>query len=143
LRPFAETLDVAMPQSRFSHNRGQGRDTAGPCLHRPREIDMKRSLPALLGCCALSCVLSACAVPVPADGGSAGGTPVAACDATHVAWAVGQVADDALVEKARVESGSTSVRVLRPGMVITREFNGARLNIRVDNEHKVLSVSCG
>jgi hypothetical protein len=35
------------------------------------------------------------------------------------------------------------VRVLRPGMVITREFNGARLNIRVDNEHKVLSVSCG
>jgi hypothetical protein len=105
---------------------------------------MKRSLPALLGSCSLFCVLAACAVPAPADdGGSTGGTPVAVCDATHVAWAVGQVADDALVERARVESGSTSVRVLRPGMVITREFNGARLNIRVDNERKVLSVSCG
>jgi hypothetical protein len=104
---------------------------------------MKRSLPALLGTCSLFCVLAACAVPAPADGASDPGTPVAACDATHVAWAVGQVADDALIERARVESGSTSVRVLRPGMVVTNDFNGARLNIRVDNERRVLSVSCG
>jgi hypothetical protein len=98
---------------------------------------------ALLGTCSLLCVLSACAAPAPVNMPPPGGTPVAACDATPIAWAVGQVADDALVERARIESGSTSVRVLRPGMVITREFNGARLNVRVDNARVVLSVGCG
>jgi hypothetical protein len=28
-------------------------------------------------------------------------------------------------------------------MMVTREFNGDRLNIRVDNERKVLATSCG
>jgi hypothetical protein len=104
---------------------------------------MNRSLPVLLCTGSLLCFLSACASPPPADDPSSGSTPVAACDATPIAWAVGEVADDALIERARVGAGATMVRVLRPGMVITREFNGARLNIRVDNARKVLSVICG
>jgi hypothetical protein len=35
------------------------------------------------------------------------------------------------------------VRVLRPGVMVTQEFNGMRLNIRVDTERKVLATSCG
>jgi glucose/arabinose dehydrogenase len=65
------------------------------------------------------------------------------CDATSLGWAVGKVADDALIARAQAESGASSVRVLRPGMMVTQEFNGMRLNIRVDTERKVLATSCG
>jgi hypothetical protein len=69
--------------------------------------------------------------------------PAGKCDASPLGWTIGQVADDALVERARKESNSDSVRVLRPGMMVTREYNGARLNLRVDNERKVLAYNCG
>jgi hypothetical protein len=65
------------------------------------------------------------------------------CDASSLGWAVGQVADDALIARAQKESGASSVRVLRPGMMVTQEFNGMRLNIRVDTERKVLATTCG
>jgi hypothetical protein len=85
--------------------------------------------------------LSACAAAPPSSGAT---TPAAgACDTAPIAWTIGQVADDALVERARVESHSTSVRVLRPGMLVTNDHDGGRLNIRVDNERRVLSVECG
>ena len=66
-----------------------------------------------------------------------------ACDARQLSWTVGLVADDALVERARVEAGATTVRVLRPGMMITNEVNPTRLNLRIDNARKVLTYSCG
>ena len=90
---------------------------------------------------ALALGLSACAAAPP----SGGATPPAAgaCDAAPIAWTIGRLADDALVERARVESHSASVRVLRPGMLVTNDHDAARLNVRVDNERKVLSVACG
>jgi hypothetical protein len=66
-----------------------------------------------------------------------------ACDARKLSWTLGLVADDALIERSRMESGATTVRVLRPGMMITNEVNPARLNLRIDNARKVLVYSCG
>jgi hypothetical protein len=94
----------------------------------------------------LGVALSSCAASPRPDASAPVATAPAAdrqCDASTLGWAVGQVADDALVERARTEAGAQSVRVLRPGMMVTREFNGTRLNIRVDNERKVLATSCG
>jgi hypothetical protein len=65
------------------------------------------------------------------------------CDATPLSWAVGRVADDTLIMRAQEQSGASTVRVLRPGVMVTQEFNGMRLNIRVDTERKVLATSCG
>jgi len=91
--------------------------------------------------------VSACAATPEAKTANAGGEPAepaaSTCDATSLSWAVGQVADEALVARAQKESHATSVRVLRPGMMVTNEFDGARLNIRVDNDRKVLATSCG
>ena len=66
-----------------------------------------------------------------------------ACDARKLSWTVGLVADDAVIERARVEAGATTVRVLRPGMMITNEVDPTRLNLRIDNARKVLVYSCG
>jgi hypothetical protein len=65
------------------------------------------------------------------------------CDATPLAWTIGQVADDALVERARVQAGAKTVRVIRPGVMITNDFSAQRLNLRVDVERKVLAYNCG
>lgn len=109
---------------------------------------MNRLLPAALGNLLLAFGLAACAAPMPHASPQSAGTEPAppaagACNADSLSWAIGQVADDALVERARTEAGAQSVRMLRPGIMITREFNAARLNVRVDNERKVISTSCG
>jgi hypothetical protein len=109
---------------------------------------MKNILTVALGSAVLALSLSACASPpreaiAPATGSDRPSTPAGVCDATPLAWAVGQVADDALVERARREAGASSVRVLRPGMMVTNEFDAKRLDIRVDTERKVLATSCG
>jgi len=83
------------------------------------------------------------AKPAPAAVPDSAKASAGSCDASSLGWTIGQVADDALVERARTESHSDSVRVLRPGMMVTREYNGARLNLRVDNERKVLAYNCG
>ena len=40
-------------------------------------------------------------------------------------------------------SGAKVVRVLRPGMMVTMEYRGDRLNLRIDGQGKILSVTCG
>ena len=109
---------------------------------------MNRPLPLALSSVLLALSLSACAAspqqgPPPPTGADPAEPPAGACDATPLSWAVGQVADEALIERARNEAGAQTVRVLRPGMMVTREFNAMRLNIRVDTERKVLATSCG
>ncbi|WP_159017261.1 I78 family peptidase inhibitor [Cognatiluteimonas profundi] len=96
----------------------------------------------------MALALSACAAaprePItPVDGSHTNHAPASACDARTLSWTVGLVADDALIERARIEAGATTVRVLRPGMMITNEVNPTRLNLRIDNARKVLAYSCG
>lgn len=92
---------------------------------------------------ALTVLLSAC-MTTPASTGSGPIPPSAAtCNAGPAAWAVGKQASADVVEHVRVDSHSQIVRMLRPGQMITMEFNPQRVDIRVDGGKIILAVSCG
>ncbi len=73
--------------------------------------------------------------PAPVD--------AAACDSAQALWLEGKVPTEAEVEQARTDSGVEVVRVLKPGQMVTMEFNASRLNIDVDDAGAVVSVRCG
>ncbi len=71
------------------------------------------------------------------------GTPPApVCDASPVQGLVGQPADEATVEQAREDAHAERVRVLRPGQAVTLEFDGARLNVEVDESNTIVALRC-
>ena len=105
---------------------------------------MKRSFFAL---CALAGVsLQACALlpslaPAPSiDAVPAGG---AVCDAANAQFAVGKTVDQRLGEEARGRAGAAVVRVLRPGQIVTMEFNASRLTLDADAQGVVTRARCG
>jgi len=69
--------------------------------------------------------------------------PAASCDQDKGGWAVGKVADADLLAKVLADTGAKRTRVLKPGMMVTMEFDGTRVDIRVDNHNVVLAVTCG
>lgn len=66
-----------------------------------------------------------------------------ACDADRAQAFVGRMADADTQQAAMAASGAKVVRVLRPGMMVTMEYRGDRLNLRIDGQGKILSVTCG
>ncbi|HLU12895.1 MAG TPA: I78 family peptidase inhibitor [Arenimonas sp.] len=82
--------------------------------------------------------------PPPAlnDPGLAEQEPDMSCKAESLSWTVGQVADEALTEKARVESGARTVRVIKPGMAVTMDYREDRLNLELDDEGRVVRAYC-
>jgi len=66
-----------------------------------------------------------------------------ACNADVVQGEVGHAATAERIEAIRVRTGSKLARVLRPGQMVTMEFSGDRVNIRVDANDAILSVGCG
>jgi peptidase inhibitor I78 family protein len=101
-----------------------------------------RRIPSVL---LASAVVAACGhqptrVQVPvASSTVAGGT----CDAVAARFAVGLPLTAQLENDARARSGAKVVRVVRPGQMITLEFNAERLNIEVDGSGRVIRVRCG
>jgi len=80
--------------------------------------------------------------PPPAIGantGPVGGT----CDAQGAKGVVGQNSKAKVVEDARVRSGALMARVLRPGQMVTKEFDAQRLNLDVDGTGRILAARCG
>ena len=69
--------------------------------------------------------------------------PAMSCDAKAGQWAVGKVADDALVARVKADTGSDRVRVIKPGMMVTMDYREDRVNLDVDKANKVLTVRCG
>jgi hypothetical protein len=69
--------------------------------------------------------------------------PVAGCDARSLGWAIGERASAGVLERATLESGSQSARVVRPGEVVTMEFNPTRLTIEVDGRNRIVDLRCG
>ncbi|MDF1483630.1 I78 family peptidase inhibitor [Ramlibacter sp. H39-3-26] len=66
------------------------------------------------------------------------------CDAQGPAQsAIGKTATAQVVETARARSGAHIARVLRPGQVVTLEFNTERVNLVVDGAGVVTAVRCG
>ena len=65
------------------------------------------------------------------------------CKAEPAQQFVGKVASAEVAENARIASGSKTVRVIKPGMAVTMDYRGDRLNINVDADNKIASVNCG
>jgi Peptidase inhibitor I78 family len=72
----------------------------------------------------------------------AGAGPVA-CDAEAVQRFVGEAYTPELGEQARVASGATIARALRPGEVVTMEFRADRLSLTLDESGRIVRASCG
>ncbi len=89
--------------------------------------------------------LVACTTPAPPPAtGTAPAAPSAGvCDAQGAQFAVGKTAGAGVVEEARQRSGSYMARVLRPGQVVTMEFNAQRLNLDINAAGVVTRVRCG
>lgn len=79
----------------------------------------------------------------PAAEPVAGENAVAACNAEAVQALVGQASSDAIVEQARNDSGSSSVRVLKPGDAATMDYRQDRLNIDLDDAGVIQALRCG
>ncbi len=75
--------------------------------------------------------------PLPAPG------PDGSCFAEDAAGAVGQRATTGVIERATLESGARTARIIRPGQAYTQEFNPDRLNIEVDAANRIVRLSCG
>lgn len=98
---------------------------------------------ALAGCAGLGQPRDAtgsAAAPVPA---AAMNTSMGQCNAQPAQFAVGQNSTAVVVESARSRSGAKMARILRPGQMVTREFDAQRLNLEVDGNGQILVARCG
>ena len=101
---------------------------------------MQRTLPFFA-----AAALSACAAPPP-DVPEAPPPPVFApgeCDAQAAQFVVGQSYNPPLGEQARSRARAERVRALRPGDMVTMEFDARRLSLDVDAAGKVVAARCG
>ncbi len=65
------------------------------------------------------------------------------CKADGAQQFVGRTATPEIVEQARMASGAKTARVLTPDQMITMEYRGDRLNVRVGTDNVIGSVGCG
>ena len=102
----------------------------------PRSRD---AAPALVPVIVLLLSMAACTALPPQ------GPPMAAaqCNAEGARWALGREPSADVVERARLESGSAAVRVIRPGEAVTMDFRGDRLNLNVNARNAIDAVKCG
>lgn len=101
-------------------------------------------------------LVAACATPSSeplAAGPGAGATapditapatpePPMTCQADKGQWAIGQIADEALVAKVQADTAAERVRVIKPGMAVTMDYREDRLNLEVDADNRVRAVRC-
>ena len=96
---------------------------------------LKGLLPALV-------VLAGCANPGPATGPT--GAPLGGtCNAQPAQSAIGKNSTAKVVEAARVSAGALMARIIRPGQMMTKEFDAERLNLEVDAAGRIIAVRCG
>jgi hypothetical protein len=69
--------------------------------------------------------------------------PPGACNAAPAQGLVGRQSSPELAREAQRLSGARVWRWLRPGQIVTMEFRGDRLNIRLDAGDKVEGITCG
>lgn len=72
-----------------------------------------------------------------------GSTSGKTCDAGPLQSQIGQKATPSVMEDLRTRSGSTTARMLRPGQVVTMEYNNTRLNLIVDDKDVMTAIRCG
>ena len=97
---------------------------------------------------AMSTGLGACTV-TPVSAATASNPPAEPppkplnCDESKARSAIGLPLDDALLAKVLADTGAKKSRILKPGMMVTNEFDGARVNLRIDTQRIVLGITCG
>ncbi len=93
-------------------------------------------------------VLLGCSTPRPPSAGGGAypvpsGPPASICKAQGAQFAIGKAPGASVVEQARQRSGAYMARVLRPGQVVTMEFNAQRLNLDLDGAGLITRARCG
>jgi hypothetical protein len=68
--------------------------------------------------------------------------PITQCNIEAVRWAIGREPTSDVVEQARVQSGSATVRVIHPGDAVTRDFRSDRLNLSVNARNAIDGLRC-
>jgi hypothetical protein len=78
-------------------------------------------------------------------GSSYGGSSMGGetCDAAALQSQIGQKATASVMEDLRTRSGSATARMLRPGQLVTMEYNATRLNLIVDDKDVMTAIRCG
>ena len=64
------------------------------------------------------------------------------CNERRAQWAIGERARSSVIDRAAEASGARTVRVVRPGEFVTRDFRRDRLTIEVDRRNRIVDVSC-
>ena len=83
------------------------------------------------------------APPAPEPIGKTTAPPGDICDAKPAQGVLGQQPTVKVIEQARVRSGARMARVLRPGQMVTKEFDQQRLNLELDASGKIIAARCG
>ncbi|MCQ4324525.1 peptidase inhibitor I78 family protein [Stutzerimonas stutzeri] len=65
------------------------------------------------------------------------------CNADAVQHFIGKTATADLLEEARNQAGANVARILRPGDVVTLEYNSRRLNLNTDASLTIERINCG
>ena len=102
----------------------------------PRPAD---TTPLLMPVIVLLLSMGACAT-IPPEGPP---MAFAQCNAEGARSALGREPGNDVVERARVDSGSATVRVIRPGEAVDMDFRGDRLNLNVNARNAIDGVKCG
>lgn len=65
------------------------------------------------------------------------------CDASAVAYAIGQKATSELAARLMTEAGGKTLRWIPPRSAVTMDYNQSRLNISYDDNYIITDISCG
>jgi hypothetical protein len=89
-------------------------------------------------------VLAGCSTSGSSDKAPAAGQVTdGRCNVDGAQFAVGKPASAALMEQARVRSGSQMARILKPSDIMTLEYRSDRLNLNADDKGVITRVNCG
>ena len=96
------------------------------------------------GCAGYSVPPASTSAPAPSSsGGGAETAPAPLCNTQAAQFAVGKNSTGSVVESARVRSGAQMARIVRPGQMLTKEFDAQRLNLEVDGTGRIVAARCG
>ena len=65
------------------------------------------------------------------------------CNDAAAQFTLGKTADAQLVDEARARASVQRVRLVRPGQMVTMEFDATRLTLDLDAAGKVVKARCG
>ncbi|MBK3867586.1 peptidase inhibitor I78 family protein [Pseudomonas stutzeri] len=65
------------------------------------------------------------------------------CNSAATQHLVGQTATAKILEQARLQSGASKARILRPDDVVTLEYDSRRLNINTNADMRIERIGCG